>query len=661
MVTPPPTSTPTISYRPEIDGLRGIAVIPVILFHLDAALLPGGWVGVDVFFVISGFLITSILLRDLSAGEFSFRQFWMRRCLRILPSLLAVAGISLLISWSLVFAPDQIAISRQAIAALTSVSNIYLWRSTGDYWSVSAEQSPFLHTWSLSIEEQFYLFLPVAIWLTASSNPGKRLQLAGSVLLVSLALFVWGSSAHPSATFYLLPARGWELLAGCVLSIAATRVSLNSISGRIPFTSTTLSMAGLILVLISYICLDRLGLGLIAPVAGTLLILCFSGNGICTRILTQGWLKHIGKLSYSLYLWHWPAIVFATYFGLWNQNLHEAVPLLFCIYFLSLANYKYIECPIRYRRGAFPWIVCLGIVLVGLASLMSLQSARYDSSDFATPVYYGQFYDMQPGSPSAAFKEKYFDWRVPVKEAESEAFLHGGIIIEGNTPEPQIVVLGDSIGTMWSNVIREAAEQRGITISLLSAGSVSPLLRTPPRTRDVSSGRFSGNDLHRFDKAVLRVIESWKPKLVMIGAAWSRRQEAEAEDLLCFLQKHAVQVQLIEQPPILRELDRRNCLQFLVYQGVKPERGIQYYFPSGSWDGDDELHGSRIIRSLSKRFENCEILPVNDIYEKEGKTLVLDGDEVVYLDFLHLSEFGAQMAASRIGAYIDDAFDLPSN
>ena len=299
-----------VGYRLEIDGLRAVAVIPVILFHMGLSWIPGGFIGVDVFFVISGFLITSIIKKELDQGNFSFRDFWARRVRRILPAMIFVTAVTLAVTYFFVFRPDQQAIGKQALAALLSVANIYFWRSAGDYWGSEAEESPFLHAWSLSVEEQFYLFFPVVMWLIFRF---RSQWLQGCILtatLGSLALFLWGLPEHRDATFYLLPTRVWELGTGCLLAVSLGHQSPRSSNFGI------FAIAGLGMVIASYLFVDKLSAGLGLGVVGAAMIIAFGQTGLCNKLLSQRSVVHIGKISYSLYLWHWPVLVLAKHIGL---------------------------------------------------------------------------------------------------------------------------------------------------------------------------------------------------------------------------------------------------------------------------------------------------------------------------------------------------------
>src|SRR3546814_42283 len=205
-------------YRPDIDGLRALAILPVVLFHARIPGFSGGYVGVDVFFVISGFLIAGIIAGEIEEGRFTVARFYERRARRILPALFTVIAVSFALAWVVALPEAFTDFARSATATALFVSNLYFWQAS-DYFSAAAEYRPLLHTWSLAVEEQFYIFFP---WFLVLLLRWRRAWLAGAVALgfaVSLAASIYGTAAAPSATFYLLPTRGWELLCGVALAI----------------------------------------------------------------------------------------------------------------------------------------------------------------------------------------------------------------------------------------------------------------------------------------------------------------------------------------------------------------------------------------------------------------------------------------------------------
>lgn len=226
----------SIGYRAELDGLRAFAVLAVIIYHFNQALLPRGYLGVDVFFVLSGYLISSILLSDIKAQRFSVLRFWDRRIKRILPAAALVVLVISSVQYSCFFEPDALQYQRQKTAALGSYANIYFWLNHHDYWGPALEQSPWLHYWSLSLEEHYYVLYPVCLCLVL--RLGKRWLTAALTLvtLVSFALYAYGSIYYPNATFYLLPTRVWELGSGCLLAMppstaVQSKASLRTILG----------------------------------------------------------------------------------------------------------------------------------------------------------------------------------------------------------------------------------------------------------------------------------------------------------------------------------------------------------------------------------------------------------------------------------------------
>jgi len=367
-------------YRPEIDGLRAVAVIPVILFHMGMKWIPGGFLGVDVFFVISGFLITSIIKTDLDEGSFSLRDFWARRIRRILPAMLVVTTATLAVSYAFVYRPDQQLIGKQAIAALFSVANIYFWRSTGDYWGNAAEESPFLHAWSLSVEEQFYLVFPIAMWLIFKFRSQWLIGCMLGASLISFVFFVAGLSYYPTATFYLMPTRIWELGTGSLLALALQHRASNNHSFGV------FSLAGLGLITVSYFSVDTLSIGLALTVFGTALFIAFGQTGVCFKVLSQPQVVHVGKISYSLYLWHWPVLVLAKPLGIDWPGVTDKALLALVIYILAFGTYHLVEKPTRRRTHLIPAIIAAGSLVAGCAFYMALVPRTYESlADFRIP------------------------------------------------------------------------------------------------------------------------------------------------------------------------------------------------------------------------------------------------------------------------------------
>lgn len=632
-----------IGYRPEIDGLRAVAVIPVILFHLGLSWLPGGYIGVDVFFVISGFLITSIIKKELDQGSFSFRDFWSRRVKRILPAMVFVTAVTLAVTLAFVCRPDQQVIGQQALAALASVANIYFWLCTGDYWGSASEESPFLHAWSLAVEEQFYLFFPLAMWLIFRYR-AKWLQ--GCILAAafgSLALFLWGAEAQPIATFYLLPARVWELGTGCLLAIALGNQASKLSNGGIFAT------AGLGMIVATYFFMDEPGGGLGFAVLGTALIIAFGRDGFCNKLLSLRPVVHVGKVSYSLYLWHWPLFVLAKPLGLSWPGSTDKLVLVGLTYVLALTTYFLIEKSTRRREGLIPAILTSGGLVAVAALWMAWTPRYYDTSAFEQPTWNHYVFNLDPRETPATVQDKVGRGvNIPPGFHAPTAFKEQGVIEGPPGSTPEMVVLGDSHGLMWSGTLSKIAKEEGITTAFFSMGGVSPFLSVPPMTGQ-SSDRLTAEEKFEFDQARLRCISDWKPKVVVISCYWDIIESGETAELLKFLENYSGKVLLLEDPPVLDIGDNQNAMQVACFKGLLPVDGQKQYFETQ--DGD----GQALLDSLPKRHHNVSIVRVRDLYANESEALLMDGKQVVYIDNDHLTEFGASLAIPRIQPAIRDA------
>jgi peptidoglycan/LPS O-acetylase OafA/YrhL len=364
--------SPRIStYRPDIDGLRAVAVIPVVLYHIGFAAIGGGFVGVDVFFVISGYLIASVLIKEIEAKRFSVITFYERRIRRILPAFTAMTLLSVPIAIWLLFPQDLKAFGTSLWSATLFVSNIAFWIESGDYFDIGSSVKPLLHTWSLAVEEQFYIFFPLALAILFKlSRPRQAFACCLVVFAVSLALSIYGQQQRPLANFYLLPTRAWEILGGSLLAF-----------GRIPHPRSRRQaqlegILGLMCILAPVVTYQSTtpfpGLAAVPPVLGAALII-HSGIGadqtIIRRLLSWTPLRFVGLISYSLYLWHWPIIVFTGYVLL-QPSLWTMIGLLAGSLVVATLSWRFVERPFRGRNkilGPPRLFMITGITLVSIA------------------------------------------------------------------------------------------------------------------------------------------------------------------------------------------------------------------------------------------------------------------------------------------------------
>jgi peptidoglycan/LPS O-acetylase OafA/YrhL len=334
-----------MDYRREIDGLRAVAVLPVILFHAGVGAFSGGFVGVDVFFVISGYLITTILLAEMATGRFSFAQFYERRARRILPALFVVMAACIPFAW--VWMPPAMFedFARSLGLAALSLSNFWFARETA-YFSPAAELQPLLHTWSLAVEEQYYLLFPPLLLLMCRLGPRAVLGGLVALSLASLALAIWGGGHDPSRNFYFTPSRLWELGAGSLCAVA--------LAGRGPGADDRLALPGLGLILGAVVLFDHEtptpGLWTLVPVLGTVLIVLFGGAGSLTaRVLALRPLVAVGLISYSVYLWHQPLFALARLQAVQPPSPAVMLGLAGLALLLAWATWAWVEQPFRRR------------------------------------------------------------------------------------------------------------------------------------------------------------------------------------------------------------------------------------------------------------------------------------------------------------------------
>ena len=343
-------------YRPEIDGLRALAVIPIIFFHAGFPLFSGGFVGVDVFFVISGYLITSIILSEKKMGTFSLVGFYERRARRILPALFVV--ILACIPFACFWAPpvEMKDFSQSLVAVSAFSSNILFWLESG-YFDTSSELKPLLHTWSLSLEEQYYALFPVFLLITWRLGKQSIIALLVALFILSFTLAQWGSTIQPEASFYLLPTRGWELLIGSFIAFYSLRDNRNKYITDQTSTLFTqsFSLIGLLLIIYAVFAFNKntpfpSAYTLIPTIGTGLVLLCAHSNTIIGKLLSNRFLVSVGLISYSAYLWHQPLFAFARLRSFSAPSSMLLLSLILVSIFLAYISWKYIEIPFRNRN-----------------------------------------------------------------------------------------------------------------------------------------------------------------------------------------------------------------------------------------------------------------------------------------------------------------------
>lgn len=454
----------TQHYRPDIDGLRAIAVLSVVLYHFGADWLPGGFTGVDVFFVISGYIITSNMMYRTSQGSFSLLDFYKRRVKRILPALVVMIFSVLAVGW-LYFTPTEYRVlGKSAAFAALGLGNLYFYGNT-DYFDPSADTQPLLHTWSLGVEEQFYLVWPVAFWaLWSLLKTKKRIAILLAVFTVgaivaSEILTQWNSKA----AFYLPFARAWELSLGCLVAFlpAIRSTKYSSIATGLGLALVATSVATLNTA-------DRFpGLNaLYACIGAALIVYPKTSNGLVFKLVSFEPLRFVGLISYSLYLWHWPVIVLYRELTLdQNPSISAICVLLALSIALSVASYKFVEQPFRGAKWSSAW----------MPITMTLVATAASASVFVFKGYPARIPPEILGYSTAA--EDYSANRPKCHRTFTfNPELNLSCVFGDDNAPPQVAVWGDSHGVEIGEAIGERMRASGESMLLMTYSSCPPAL-----------------------------------------------------------------------------------------------------------------------------------------------------------------------------------------
>jgi peptidoglycan/LPS O-acetylase OafA/YrhL len=473
------------TYRPDVDGLRAVAVLAVLAYHAFPLSAPGGFAGVDVFFVISGFLITGIILDALKDGSFSFADFYWRRVRRIFPALILVLAASLALGWLLLLPDEFMQLGKHVAAGAGFVSNIVFWREAG-YFDGAAELKPLLHLWSLGVEEQYYLAWPLLLFLFRGS-PQRMLAMIGALAAASFAANLWLTAERPTAAFYLPVTRFWELLAGGLLAFFAVQEKYSDLKA----TCGLALLAGAFLLLHGQ--RDFPGWWALLPVLGTaLLVWAGPGAWINRHLLANRAMVYVGLISYPLYLWHWPLLSYARIVQGGEPPAALRWGLLAASLLLAALTYELVEKKIRFarrpalRRASFPALAA-SMAALGAGGLLALQS------------------HIDPRSASVPLVRE-------ISTASADWTYHGDRVMPGDT-DKTVLFFGDShMQHYWpriEKVVRERAAPLR-TVIFKTTGGCAPVPGIERR----------GQQCSRFVDEGLQLARRPEVETVVIAASW---------------------------------------------------------------------------------------------------------------------------------------------
>jgi len=498
-------------YRRDVDGLRAVAVIAVVLYHAGVTSMGGGYVGVDVFFVISGYLITKYVDQRIQDGRFRIVEFYERRVRRIMPALFFLLIVASVLGYFALFPSAFYDLAKSQIATTIFSPNLLLYRDAG-YFDGIAKLKPLLHMWSLGVEEQFYIFLPLTMMLAARGGRRGTLVTLYVALVGSLALSIWGVKSNPSAAFYLVPFRAWELLLGSLIGVRAfPRISNTMLCNA-------LSAVGLLLILFSVFFYTSEtafpGVAALAPCLGTAFIIYANEDRktLTGRLLSWGPMVGIGLISYSLYLWHWPLLVFLRHYLARPLSNAEAGIVVVVSLAAAILSWKFVEQPFRVRaigasRPALFSIVAAvaAVVLVlgaveiaahGLPQRLSPQARQYASG------ITDRDHELAKCGRSTERIEKGDLCRLGSDKAGTD---QAGPV--------DFVLWGDSHAGALAPVFKTLANETGVAGWLATEPGCAPLLGVETITHNVS-----GCD--KFNGSVISAVEHYNVRTVYLVARW---------------------------------------------------------------------------------------------------------------------------------------------
>ncbi len=612
-----------VNHRPDIDGLRGLAVLAVVFHHLAPQNFPGGFVGVDIFFVISGYIITHHLLLSQKLGQFSFSVFYRRRIYRLLPALLSVCCACLLGGYFLMTPADYVMLAKSVTSAILGLSNIFFWHEYGNYFSPNVREAPLLHTWSLSIEEQFYIFWPFILFFLFRVSRFYSLLILFGILVLGIFFSELMLNYFISATYYFLPTRFFELLLGGLLAwIFGVNVT-NLVSKKIGLLLALLGWAGF---LISFIYITPAssfpGINALLPcIATMLLLIAGTTTHFAYKLLQNRVLIYFGVISYSLYLWHWPVVALLNYFFIDLSGIILLGVLALCI-LMAEFSWRFIEHPIRqlaFRqttwRSLFPFFLVYSVILSfnwwvvsngGLVNRFDAEVSRLESMIKQGPNL------LRSGChvPSALYQEP------PSKD---KCRL-------GDTAKvPTMLLWGDSHANHFSGMVDEMAKYQGLGLFDYTMDACPPIIGY--KFQDNSA--YSQRCIKRNEK-IHDFLKKGDISKVILAANWPDNEDAA----IAFKETLTILIDMGLQVTVIKSIQRLDKGPECVIRNIAWERDINCSVV--------QKYQSQYLYSINKSFPSINVIDPNKYICNKGICSSVIGGKVLYRDKEHLNDVGSR-------------------
>ncbi len=655
MTSPPPGP----HYKPAIDGLRALAIIAVVVYHAFPQALPGGFAGVDVFFVISGFLIAGLIFDALDAGTFRIRDFYARRIRRLFPALVTVLLVSLMLGWWVLLPSEYAHLGRHTAGGAAFIANVLLWKEAG-YFDIASTNKPLLHLWSLGVEEQFYLVGPLAALALWHCPRRYRLSAVWALLLASFSLNVVLHLDDPITAFFSPLSRFWEILAGVQLALWS-RVEANDVGARTGHwvfhlcarNALSVSAVGMALMVTTFLVLDEndafLRWWLALPVAGTVMLLATGGHSpINTRWLASSPMVFVGLISYSLYLWHWPLLAFLRIIeGSAAQPLLRFLAVIIAV-FLATATWRFVETPLRRSRAAatVPCLLMAGAIIGVVGAMVNVQ----DGVPLRMAEQIEQLQSLAWGPAMNA-----------TQACRNGVHLsHLSYCLESMPgANPEVALLGDSTANQYYWALKAHYDKLGI--GLVNIGhSGYPILR------DIDTTRHERYGCLEISTQILdEILRTPSIKTVILADRWSRdvagglihTHRPELQDSVAIV-REGIETTVAELVRAGKRVVLLSGIPELPYPATSCIRARPIYFsdradkdrcaiPRAVVDQQSSIY-RRMLRAVKERYPSVSLVdPASVLCDEQWCHGKVDG-RLIFRDTQHLSAAGAEIVVNNI-------------